>query len=75
MKIKQNYCVFYVHNIHILKITKRRWISMAHCPSCGKEAHKPSKELKNCSFTIQDYNCKKCHHNFKVTINQSMYIV
>jgi transposase-like protein len=48
---------------------------MAHCPNCGKEVEKPSRELKNYSFIIQAYNCEKCHHNFKVTINQSFYIV
>jgi len=48
---------------------------MVHCPNSGKEISKPSKELKNNSFTIQAYNCEKCHHNFKVTINQAEYLV
>jgi len=47
---------------------------MTHCPSCGKEVSKPSRELKNHSFTIQAYSCEKCHHNFKVTVNQSEYL-
>jgi transposase-like protein len=46
---------------------------MAHCPSCGKEVNKPSRELKNYCFIIQAYYCKECHHDFKVTINQSIY--
>jgi transposase-like protein len=46
---------------------------MVHCPSCGKEVEKPSRTLTNYSFTIEAYNCKKCHHNFKITINHSMY--
>jgi len=46
---------------------------MVHCPSCGKEVNKPLRELKNYSFTIQAYNCEKCHHNFKVTINHSVF--
>jgi transposase-like protein len=45
---------------------------MAHCPSCGKEIDKPSKALTNYNFTIEYFNCKKCHHNFKVTTNQSI---
>jgi transposase-like protein len=47
---------------------------MVHCPNCGKEVEKPARELKNHSFTIQSYICEKCHHNFKVTINQSIYM-
>jgi hypothetical protein len=54
--------------------SKRRLILMAHCPSCGKEVNKPSRVQKNYSFTIQAYDCGKCHHNFKVTLNQSWYI-
>ena len=46
---------------------------MVHCPNCGKEVGKPSRVLTNQSFTIQAYNCGKCHHYFKVTINHSMY--
>jgi hypothetical protein len=48
---------------------------MVHCPSCGKEVSKPASVLKNQCFTIEAYNCGKCHHNFKVTINQALYIV
>jgi hypothetical protein len=50
-------------------------VLLAHCHSCGKEVEKPSRILKNYSFTIQAFNCEKCHHNFKVKINQSEYIV
>jgi len=47
---------------------------MAHCPSCGKELNKPCKVLKNHCFTLEAYNCDKCHHHFRVTINESDYI-
>lgn len=47
---------------------------MAHCPICGKEVNKPSRVLKNYSFTIQAYDCGKCHHHFIVTINASDYM-
>jgi transposase-like protein len=54
--------------------TEKAGCTMAHCPSCGKEIGKPSRELKNYSFTIQAFYCEKCHHDFKVTINQSVYM-
>lgn len=47
---------------------------MVHCPSCGKEVKKPSREAKNYCLTFQDYNCKKCHHSFRVSVNESDYI-
>jgi len=47
---------------------------MVHCPSCGKEVNKPTRGLKNQNFIIQMYDCGKCHHNFKVTINNSKYL-
>lgn len=47
---------------------------MVHCPSCGKEIQKPIRSLTNQCFTIQAYDCGKCHHNFKVTINHSKYV-
>ncbi len=48
---------------------------MAHCPSCGKKVDKPSRVLENYCFTIEAYNCEKCHHSFKVTINHSKYLM
>lgn len=47
---------------------------MTHCPSCGKEVIKPSRVLKNYCFTIEAYDCRKCHHNFRVTVNESNYL-
>lgn len=47
---------------------------MTHCPICGKEVIKPSRVLKNHCFTIEAYDCRKCHHNFKVTVNESVYL-
>ena len=47
---------------------------MVHCPNCGKEVEKPSRELKNHSFTIQAYDCKKCHNHFNVTVNHLFYV-
>ena len=59
--------------VHILLCEVLEWGSqLPHCPSCGKENDKPSTELKSYFFTIQDYNCRKCHHNFRVTVNQSL---
>jgi transcription elongation factor Elf1 len=48
---------------------------MAHCPNCGKEVNKPSRVIKNYSFTIQVFNCGHCGHNFRVTINESSYML
>jgi transposase-like protein len=47
---------------------------MAHCPNCGKEVRLPSRVTNNYSFTIEAYNCKSCHHNFKIKINESAYL-
>ena len=47
---------------------------MTHCPNCAKEINKPSRVLTKYSFTVEYYNCKKCHHNFKVTTNRSKYV-
>ena len=47
---------------------------MAHCPNCGREVFKPSRVLKNHYFAIEAYECQKCNHNFKVTINESDYM-
>jgi hypothetical protein len=47
---------------------------MVRCPSCGRVVTKPFKVLKNQCFTIEAYSCGKCHHNFKVTVNQSDYL-
>lgn len=74
MKIKCVY-LFWVHNIHILFTIKRKLMYMAHCPSCGKIVDKPSSILKNQCFTIEAYECGRCHHNFKVSVNKSLYIV
>jgi predicted RNA-binding Zn-ribbon protein involved in translation (DUF1610 family) len=61
--------------IFIFSVNQREnGYSMAHCPNCGKEVDRPSRVLKNYSFTIEAYNCKKCHTNFKVTINHSLYM-
>jgi transposase-like protein len=46
---------------------------MVHCPICGKEVNKPSKEQKNHKLTIQAYNCKNCHNYFKSTVNETLY--
>lgn len=67
--------LFWIHNIQKLLQETRTLMQMTHCPSCGKVVEKPSSVLKNQCFTIEAYNCRKCHHNFKVTKNQSMYIV
>ena len=47
---------------------------MVLCPSCGREVEKPLRETKNYSFIIQDYSCKKCHHYFRVRVNESAYL-
>jgi Zn finger protein HypA/HybF involved in hydrogenase expression len=47
---------------------------MIHCIKCGKEIDRPSRSIENYTFTVQDYDCGKCRHNFKVTINKSLYI-
>jgi formate dehydrogenase maturation protein FdhE len=44
---------------------------MAKCNSCGNEVEKPTKELKNDSFTVEEYCCGKCHNWFKI-INGSV---
>jgi predicted RNA-binding Zn-ribbon protein involved in translation (DUF1610 family) len=40
---------------------------MAACPNCGEEIKKPAKVLKNQFFSIEGYNCNKCHLMFKQT--------
>ncbi|MCW3982681.1 MAG: hypothetical protein NWE96_01640 [Candidatus Bathyarchaeota archaeon] len=40
---------------------------MAACPNCGEEVEKPSKVLKNRFFSVERYNCEKCHFMFKKT--------
>ena len=47
---------------------------MTICPNCGKEVVKPSRVLKNHCFTINAYECTECHHNFKITTNESDYV-
>lgn len=65
---------FWLHKCDMLNLVKKIEINMAHCPSCGKEVNKPSNILKNHCLTVKVYDCRKCHHNFKVTINQSEYM-
>jgi hypothetical protein len=40
---------------------------MANCPHCSNEVKKPSKLLKNRFFSIEVFDCEKCHTNFKIT--------
>lgn len=49
------------------KKAAKTMISTVKCPRCSNELDvKPTKILENNVFTIEAYECDKCHNKFKV---------
>jgi formate dehydrogenase maturation protein FdhE len=59
-------CIAEQHSYPLLVSSPKQVKIMAKCTGCGNEVEKPSKELSNDSFTVDEYFCSTCHNWFKI---------